>query len=76
MTVTLTAPQDGEQFFDDSRSVLEWFAATPARPAPDGFNPLHGELDRAPVGTAGHSGDGAAANRHGSETPLVKAVVA
>ncbi len=44
MTVTLTAPQDGEQFFEDSRSDLEWFAATPARPAPDGFNPLHAEL--------------------------------
>lgn len=76
MTVTLTAPQDGEAFFEDSRAVLQWFAATPAKPAPDGYNPLHTELDRKRIGMAGHSGGGATANRHGSETPLVKAVVA
>lgn len=76
MTVALTAPQDGEAFFEDSRSVLQWFAATPTKPAPDGFNPLHAELDRNRIGMAGHSGGGATSNRHGAETPLVKAVVA
>ena len=76
MTVTLTAPQGADSFFEDSRSVLSWFAATPAKPARDGFNPLHAELDRNRIGMAGHSGGGATANRHGAETPLVKTVVA
>lgn len=76
MTVILTAPQEAEEFFEDSDAVLDWFVATPGRPTADGFNPWHRELDRTRIGMAGHSGGGATANRHGSENPLVKAVVA
>jgi dienelactone hydrolase len=76
LTVVLTAPQGADEFFEDSGSVLDWFVATPSRPTADGFNPWHRELDRSRIGMAGHSGGGATANRHGSENPLVKAVVA
>jgi dienelactone hydrolase len=75
MVLTFNIGRTDDTHYEDTRSALDWFLATPADPAAGGFNPRWNELDRDRIGLAGHSAGGVAVSRLGQEDPRVAAIV-
>jgi dienelactone hydrolase len=78
--------QQNYNFYQGTRDALDFLKSTPSQPyahavganaaGTDSFNPLHGELDPARIGVAGHSLGAAAVSVVGQSYPALSAIVA
>jgi dienelactone hydrolase len=76
MVLTFSIGRTADSHYEDTRSALDYFVSTPARPSPAGeVNPRWAELDRGRLGLAGHSAGGVAVSRLGQEDDRISAIV-